>query len=255
MTGDHKWNEIPQQIGSALAEEARAEIWSRITPWLNQLLDYPGFREWKTESMGQKLAYAALPNHVIEPLEDFEFSQEILQQHHLISGYMQIMSAASDCRATQYYFRRYPFRGLPVGRAEHLRTCCELYYSRVYQFNERLETLLKRLARRTKPKGFDADGVMKQFREHLAVELDARNRIHHEKEYSDFEIESIGTSDLLDQAGAEFPTISHNGFHKISRRWQARVRSTSDKLDLWVGCAAVLMLARCPFLKPPETVT
>lgn len=247
-----RWASIPAQVDADLASEARKAMWQRTAAWLKALLEYPGFRDWKMENLRHRMTYVILPQVKPDPLGDFEFDATTLREHELVAGYVALLSAAADCRATQYYFRRYPFRGLTVTREHHLRTCCELYFSRVYQFSKRLESLIKRVERRTRSKDIRSNAMMKQFREKLDSELKIRHQIHHESAYSDFEIDSLGTSDLLKDVEQGLFVMSTANYHRISRRWQTRVKQTSDNLDVWTGYMAILMLAKCRFLWAEE---
>lgn len=230
---------------------AKEAVWPRVSAWLMHLLKYPGFRDWKDEVARRHMVFALLPQAPVEPFHDFQFDPATLREHEIVAGYVRLIGAANDCRTSQHYFRRYPFRGLPVGRNDHLRTCCELYYSRVYQFRERLFRLLVRIERRTEPKGLDVRALKKHFDAQLRDELDARHRIHHEAAYSDFELDALGQTDLLTTVKAGWPRMSDAGYHRIARQWRRRVEVTADKLDFWVGVAAVLMLNQCRFLTDP----
>lgn len=238
---------MPDRIDTAIAAAAKEALWPRVSAWLMRLLDYPGFREWKDEVARRHMVFAVLPEAPVEPFTDFSFDAETLRQHEMVAGYVRLTRAAIDCRSTEHYFRRYPFRGLPIGRDEHLRTCAELYYSRVYQFRERLFRLLTRIDRMT-GKDLDLKALKAAFDEGLRSELEARHRINHEEAYSDFELDALGQTDLLATVGNEWPRMSDAGYHRIARQWRRRVGASADKLDFWVGVTAVLMLTRCRFL-------
>ena len=246
------WDRMPDRVDAALAAEAKLAVWPRVSGWLMRLLDYPEFREWKNEAIRRQMTFTLLPQAPVEPFEDFRFDAQTLREHDIVAGYVRLNKAATDCRMTQHYFRRYPFRGLPVGRDEHLRTCAELYYSRVYQFRERLFRLLTWIERRTLPKGLDIKTLKDSFDAQLRAELDARHRIHHEAAYTDFELDALGQTDLLASVDEGWPRMSDAGYHSIARGWRQRVVASADKIDFWVGVAAVLMLVRCQFLPPPQ---
>lgn len=136
------WNRMPDRINMALGTAAKEAVWPRVSAWLMHLLDYPGFREWKNDVARRHIVFTLVPEAPVGSFENFVFDADTLRQHEIVAGYVRLIKAATACRSTQHYFRRYPFRGLPIGRDEHLRTCAELYYSRVYQFRERLFRLL-----------------------------------------------------------------------------------------------------------------
>lgn len=245
------WSRMPDRIDATVAAAAKESVWPRVSGWLTLLLDYPGFREWKSEVVRRHMTFTLIPQAPVEPLEDFRFDADTLRQHDIVAGYVRLTRAAIDCRSTQHYFRRYPFRGLPIGRDEHLRTCAELYYSRVYQFRERLFRLLTWIERRTSPKGLDVKALREAFDGQMRAELDARHRIHHEEAYSDFELDALGQTDLLADFDDGWPRMSDADYHRIARQWRKRVEASADRLDLWVGVVAALMLVRCRFLPQP----
>lgn len=245
------WIDMPDRIDGVLAKAARDQVFGSVSRWLTGLLDYPGFLEWKKEVVRRQMVFALLPAAALEPFPDFEFDQATIREHEIVSGYLGLIGAADDCRTTQHYFRRYPFRDLPVGRAEHLRTCCEVYYSRVYQFRERLNRLIVRIARRTGPEKLNVDMLKNAFEAQFRQELDARHRIHHEAAYSDFELDALGSSDLLSNVDDAFPRMSDVDYRRIAGQWRRRVEITADGLDFWVGVVAVLLLVRCRFLPEP----
>lgn len=242
------WESVPNEIDSSLAKEAKEELFSRISAWLTRLLDYPGFKAWKDEVVRRQITFAILPNLPVEFFDDFHFDQKTIKQHDIVTSYMRLMGAANDCRMVQYYFRRFSFRNLPVGREEHIRTCCELYYSRIYQFEQRLKAALTLIERRTIPKGLKLHHLRQAFHDQLKVELEERNQIHHQAAYSDFEVEALGVTDLLSSVSDNYPRMTAAHYRRLTRHWGERVKATAERLDFWVGVVAVLLLARCPFL-------
>ena len=116
MVADERWQIVPKVIDASMARDAREAVWPLIADWITKLLDYPGFREWKNESLKRKLLFAAWPQVPSEPLHDFVFDKITLERHALVSGYNHLVSAALDCRAVTNYLRRYPFRNLSITR-------------------------------------------------------------------------------------------------------------------------------------------
>ena len=234
------------------AEAAIESLFAKLAPWVRNLLDFPGLAEWKREAVEKSLLYSLDPLSDIEPVEDFTFPPDLVRQHELVQGFYSLYSARSDVAQTSYYFRRFPFRSLPVTRAEHMRTCVELFYSRVFVFRERLERQLKWLSRRTLPKGLPVEDVMAEFSQRFKDLINERNGIHHDAAYSDFQIAALGLGDLLAEAGepAMF-RMRQSDYNRLSRSWQNRVKHTADALTVWCGVVALIMLSRCSFLSEP----
>jgi hypothetical protein len=87
-----------------------------IRGFLRDLDDYPGWREWQRKRLSFVLA--AESQDIIysddETLEEFRFSTDIERQHNVIMLYLNLSRALVSLKDVEYYFRRYPFHGLPV---------------------------------------------------------------------------------------------------------------------------------------------
>lgn len=232
------------------AQEAQRLLQDRIGIWLQQLLKFPGYSEWKNRQIIQTLIEGHATDIALDPLPDFQFPKEIEQQINLIQGYHAILSCLYSLRECEFYFRRYPFGGRDVSREAHLRNCCELFLSRVYQFQQRWTRQLKWLNRRTKPKGIPVDALEREFRARFGNLLDERHKLHHDEEYSDVQLKAIGLGTLL-SLGDDKPDwmrLSRGSYLRIRREWVQKVKATADQLDMFAGVIATLMLERCHFL-------
>jgi len=232
------------------SEQAQRQLQDRISAWLMELLEFPGYREWKNEQIVRTLLEGHLLNIDQAPFPDFEFPKEIEQYIDIVQGYHAILSTLFNVRECEFYFKKYPFAGRNVSREAHLRTCCELFLSRVYQFRERLLRQLKRLDRRTKPKGIPVRQIQQAFDERFGNYLAERNKVHHEEEYTDVQLKAIGIGDLLSIAddSPHWFKIPQGNYLKIRREWVKKVETAATHLDIFVGLVAVLMLKRCDFL-------
>ena len=52
------------------------------------------------------------------------------------------MMLSKNLRQCEFYFRRYPFRGMPVSKADHIRNICEMYFAQFYVMRSRIKTCL-----------------------------------------------------------------------------------------------------------------
>lgn len=143
------------------------------------LLDYPGFRDWQQKKMAMLIGSGTpFEGAAGIALEDFQFSDEIERQHDVIMGYIELsqtFQALCDC---EYYFRRYPFRGLSLSKETHLTYICEMYFGRFYEFRERLKKYFAAIsaAVNTKP---NVSALLRQFDAEFGQQLRARNQVHH----------------------------------------------------------------------------
>jgi hypothetical protein len=106
---------------------------------------YP--REWQQKKIAAAMARAEgfpLP----DALEDFVFADPIAQEHAAIESYFDLTGSLYALRECEYYFRRYPFRGLPVSKHIYLRNMCEMYFNRFYEFREAVGPLREDTFRR-----------------------------------------------------------------------------------------------------------
>lgn len=237
-------------VTDSSSQEAQRELRSRISDWLTEVLEFPGYREWKNRQLMQTLLEGHLPGEDFDPIPDFKFPAPFENQIEIVQGYHSILTALAHIRECEFYFRRYPFAGKGVSREAHLRTCCELFLSRVYQFKERWERQLKWLDRRTKPKDLPLSALQEEFKRRFGHLLKERNKLHHQDAYSDVQVNAVGLGDILStfEDRTEWLKVSRSSYLRIRQGWVKTVKNTVYQLDLFVGLVAELMLSRCRFL-------
>ena len=103
-------------------------------------------------------------------------------------SYFALMKSHEAMTDTQYYFRRFPFKGLPVSHEQHLRYICEMFFSRIYEFRERLKRSLNAINIVIET-DLAIKQVLKSFSKEFDQDLRERNSIHH---FSHFEDAIIG---------------------------------------------------------------
>ena len=114
-----------------------------IQAWMIDLNNYPGWRAWKRQQLGHTLYFDdPIPWRADKIETEFKFSDELQKQHDIIMQYLGLEEAIQSLKECQFYFRRYPFRGLPVSRHSHITNICEMYFSRFYELKERLKKYL-----------------------------------------------------------------------------------------------------------------
>lgn len=214
------------------------------------MLENEDFSEWKNTQLRESILTGLFPEHLLGPRNDFQFSETIETEHSLIHGYVALMRALIRTRECEPYFRRYPFKNLDITRESHLSTCCELFFSRVYQFEASWVAQIKRLDRKTRPKGLPIKKIQAEFRDRFKSIIDARNEVHHVTPYADEKLNALGITDLLSSNADDLDWVrmSQSNYRRICRDWVAKVQAVCVQLELYVGQIASLMLQRCQFL-------
>jgi hypothetical protein len=106
--------------------------------------------------------------------EMFEFPIAIARQHDVVTLYLQLMDNVLSVKSCECYFRRYPFRGLPVSRHEHLSNVCEMFFGCIYQCKERLKKYSYAIAAASPRNRLDFGTFIKSFSKEFDQELRAR---------------------------------------------------------------------------------
>ena len=230
--------------------DVRELAMSAVSGWLTQYIEIPGFRDWKNQSM-----VATLTNDIDDQqlvIKPFPHSDEVISEHRVISSYLNLVTALQDIAEMEYYFRRYPFSGLPVSRANHLRHTCEAFFSKIYIFEERLTQTLNEIQRVTLPQKLNVSGIKKAFQKSFRKDLRERNDIHHHVPYKDVELDQISMINLLQYA----PTADFCGeelerlrYRQVSKDWVLRVRSRTNAASRFVDAVGSAMLQHCDFLE------
>jgi hypothetical protein len=224
-----------------------------ITAWIRGLDEYPGWRDWNRERLGHVLHF----DETVEDspsVPDFVFDHDTDVRTDLLVSYMSLVETASSLREIEWYFRRFPFHDAPVSHHSHLTNCCELYFSRIYQFKERLKRLTKTLKVAVPDHALDMGSFIKTFSKEFEQEMRARNGVHHIERFDDLSTTRISVLGLIslhpEDKGWSREHISK--YRKSTREWSARVRRKSERLDDYVSTVAVALLQVCLFLDPGE---
>lgn len=153
---------------------SRETLHLAIGVWMRELDTYPGWKAWRKGRFAITLYDKHIP-HTGDPHRpsEFVFSPELDQQHDLVTQYLGIEQAVFALRDCEYYFRRFPFRGLPVHKHTHLTYMCEMFFNRFYELKERIKRYLNALAKLALNH--------KRFEKEFDQELRERNGVHHHR--------------------------------------------------------------------------
>lgn len=234
---------------------AHDRLMKGISKWMSDLDNYPGWREWSRKKLGKTINFGEPNFGSSEPeLGDFVFSDEIDQQHAVVYGYLGLASTVQSLGDLEFYFRRYPFRNLPVSKHAHLSNVCEMYFSRFYEFRERAKNLLNAVNKISVERKIDVGRFMKAFDKFYDSEIRERHRVHHVARFDDIQINKVWLTQLMaqsDQKSRGWESQHRSTYRAASREWAERVKRRSATLEQTQEAIANGILECCSFLVPP----
>jgi hypothetical protein len=161
-----------------MPEMQRDRILAAIGGWTARLESYPGWKEWKRQHFVQTLHFDEVPLPAFGEFEsEFKFSEEVERQRTVVIGYLGLVETIRSLKDCEFYFRRYPFRGLPITRHSHITNVCEMYFGRFYEFKERLKNYFDALEAAVPGHSLDVGGLVRRFGQVFDQEIRARNGI------------------------------------------------------------------------------
>ncbi len=220
-----------------------------IRKWMINLENYPGWMEWNTKKTIKIFRYDDVDDFYKPFPKEFNFSSDITMQHELIMLFLALQNDIVTLKSYKYYFRRYPFKGLPINRYEHIANMCEMYFSRVYQIRELIKKYCTKLTDSVGLDKLTTKELLKYFDETFKDELRERNQIHHHRRFECLSIDSLMLHelDLLKQPHYN-KTRVNNLYKKICKEWVDRIRRKSDYMDRFLEAIANVTLSHCEFL-------
>jgi hypothetical protein len=226
-----------------------------IRIWIGSLDNEPGWKEWKLKHIARTLSFdAPFPLEVQSAEEEFVFSDAITKQHAVVSQYLGLAQTICSLKDCEYYFRRYPFRGLPVTRHDHLTNVCEIYFSRFYEFKSRMKKYFEAVKAASPNHGLEIGKFIKLFEKTFERELRARNGVHHDCRFEDIAIDRVFLTEsisLNDQNGI-WKREHTAAYRKVVGEWARRVRVRGLIMDEFLEAIAKETLSTCVFLKPSQ---
>ena len=231
-------------------ESASAQMMDAIARFITTLDAVPGWRETRVSNLVAAMDLDGILSEPADRMKPIALPPEIDLQHAVVTRYLELYDLALSVKSCEYYFRRFPFNGLPVTRHEHLSNVCELYFSRIYQFKERLKYLVDAVDALVPKHGIQFGPFIKQFAKEFDQELRERNQIHHFERFADLDIERVYLTGMHDMV---FPNKGWEAeqrryYRKVAKEWGQRVRKRGARLDAFLEAVAEALLRGCPFL-------
>ncbi|MDE0000538.1 MAG: hypothetical protein OXQ89_22575 [Rhodospirillaceae bacterium] len=247
--GERDENDFIGKIEFKRADTYRNRMSIANRQWTKELFERnPSWRKYTRE----KLSNILLENNRNDFDETGTLPQEIEHQRVLMLGYITLNVMIEEVQECEYYLRRFPFQDLPVDRSSHVTNICEMYFSKCYQFKERLKQYLNTL--KVQVPGLEVGPVIKQYRRIFERELKVRNAIHHEERFSDLTIEKLFLKEkiLADQA------VRYDEYRRVTSFWIREIQATVLRLNQIVEAVAKATIENVSFLSkfnvPPNEI-
>jgi len=244
----------PEEAGREPTLKYAAVMLDAAVQWIRWLEDYPGWKEWNRDRLSRTLYDDdLLPDADGHEPHAFVFSDAVERQHAVVFQYLCLQQTTTALRECEYYFRRFPFHGLPVTHSDHITNVCEMYFGRFYEFRERLKKFLNVLAVAAPTHRIDIGKFIKLFDKEFDGELRARNSVHHHERFGDQAIDRVFLAHIVStgRSGDGWKAERQAAYRKVTREWVARVRRRASMLDQFMEAAAQLTLSSCEFLSDP----
>lgn len=235
----------------------QTKLMAALSRYMKPYLDDPTHRERAGKSMLQSLTRHLEGEREVLPDIQFNTAQQL--ENEVVRCYIALASMQHSFGQCEYYFRRYPFNGLPVNHGDHLRNICEMYFDRIEQFRDRLKHLVNALKSHAEDDDSRYGEIIRNYKKFFKWECAQRNRTHHHNRFAYDAIDQLGLIDLLQigerlrptEMGKMLPQGS-SIYRQEARKWANRVKEQTKALNTVVEFAAGLVLEKCSFLNAEE---
>lgn len=220
-----------------------------ITSYLKPLMDDVA----RKERVGKGVLATLLSNTSVElekedlPIIPFSLVEEA--QYNLLMSYLELESLLRSCEQCEFYFRRYPFSGLPVSQKDHLQNACEMFFDRIAQFKDRLKLIFNRLKIVTGTDDERYGAIVRAYSKCYDWELRQRNSAHHNRRFEYDRIDQLGLINLLQHSDLRVWLPDTKSIYRAeARMWVKRVRTECKNLGLFLDTVAKIILDSTQFL-------
>lgn len=232
--------------------EAVKKLSAGIREFIKSLDDYPGWREWQRDKIRHVLFFDDYEEGEVAPIApEFTFTDEIEKRHAVVFQFVQLQDSINSVRDCEYYFRRYPFTGTPVTRQNHLTNVCEMFFSRFYEFEERLARYLNAVEAAAPGHKIDIGKFIKVYKKTFETELRARHSVNHTERFSEIEISRLYIAGITLEDRPDRAALVKSEYRRVCGVWVKRVRRRADHLEKFLEAVAQATLDLCPFLRVP----
>jgi hypothetical protein len=223
-----------------------------IRIWMKKLNDVAGWQEWNRQKLHATLAVDdPWPGDEKIKLDHFPLPEPIGREHAVVMSFYGLVASLYSLRDCEYYFRRFPFRGLPVSHQDHLRYTCEMYFGRFYEFSERMKVASDAVRVAVPGTNVPFGDLIRHFGKRFKAELKERNSVNHSDRFEDIRLDNIFiTSALASSKDKPLHLMRRmrSSYREATREWAERVRQRSKHVEEYLEAVATLMLDHCAFL-------
>lgn len=192
--------------------------------------------EGRRDRTGERMT-RVLFNGVYQPDEAPVLGEDISpddeRSYAFIMSFLGLAQMANCVEQCQFYFRRFPFRGLGVSRSDHLRNCCEMYFDRIVQYRDRLKKSLNLCREEATIDSAEVTRLLKIFDRAFSWEHRQRNQTHHHDRFDYVELNQLGMVELIGkELSDEFQWMLNPKrlYRKAANQWVKRIKSRAENL-------------------------
>lgn len=235
--------------------DARQILMERIALYVqNQLIE-----TGKSRALGIRVSNS-LRREEFDPNEDAVISNskktknEYPIEYDIVFQFKDIEDVAKSIKECEFYFRRYPFRGLPVSRARHIKNTCESYLSKFYELKGRIKEYLNKIQEMYPNVKIEIGDFVNRYSDEFDDEIRARNSFNHHYAFYDSSVEVISIADCVveNRLGPVSLKEANAIYRRETQKWVRIVRARSLVIDKYVDAIARLTLDTCEFLKKAD---
>ena len=224
----------------------------RIRKWIEKI-STPEFRQFKS----QQISYMISDDFdrkffEKEHPDEFLFGDTVEKQHALVLSFLELVGSTNSLAQCEYYFRRFPFQGLPISKNNHITNICELYFGHFYIIKNKIWIVAKRLKQACPTPSGDMKAFIKSYVNEFEQELDWRNKVTHQYAFSDLNIDRILFTEIMSST-EKFKRKGWDREHRrayraLSKEWSDRVKQRSIVMQKFVDAVAQWVLDNNTFL-------
>lgn len=215
---------------------------------MRALYEDSNWRQFNKEKMAYTLSY---DTHTEDNGQrEFHFDEKRKKEHEFLMCYLELKSCMNAIIQCEYYFRRYPFKGMPVTHADYLARNCEVFFNKIYEFKERIKKLGKAYKEVSPKKHFDTGKLIKQYDKEFDQELRERNLLNHHTQFSDVTITKLGLIAILEDREIPFPFLdqSYVEYRRVCRIWIKRIQGRTKSVKRYLIAISEHLSEHCEFL-------
>lgn len=230
------------------------ELLAAVNTWTRPLIEHPAVRQLVRSRIGSAFDWEDDWVTKGERVREVILPEPLATQHDAVMQFYNLWTAAERLKTVEFYFRRYPFKGLPVNRHEHLENICAMFFSYFYVFQERLRVYLNALNKVSAPASIDVGKTLKLYQNRFNAELRERHGGTHLEPFDDLTIHAVMLRSIRDHEG---PTGDRVGatyaYRKAAREWAGHARRGGERVAAFLEAVAEATLRVATFLQSPPS--